>query len=376
MGDISNIITGKIVRQNSQEFIIGVFTIRQVLKFTKYTSRLIVGYDENNLPIYNPEIQRFVETDRVEKIADFLILDPLATFPTNIVLGVPASIIESTITRGDDIEITINEQVIEEINNTNGNVYITIIDGQHRIRGIEVAIDRLFKDIRLLETIKQKSVTDEINIRIDKAVKRLEDLKNIQLVVSFFIDPSLEYQAMIFSTINRTQKKVSQNLVNSLFGLDVNDTPHKTALEITLSLNSHPSSPFFKRILLYGGTYDKNQSPPISQATMVRSIINLICENSREAEKDRHKNRKELLNRSASSNRYLPFRNYYANNLDVKISDILFYFFNAVKSTFINKNGQSYWDIDQSSSLSNILQTTVGYSTLLKIKKIVLDDSY
>ena len=85
---------------------------------------------------------------------------------------------------------------------------------------------------------------------------------------------------MVFSTINRTQKKVSADLVSSLFGLNTGDTPQKTALQIVLSLNGHESSPFYKRIKLYGGSYSKQISPPLSQSAMVNSITKLICEKS------------------------------------------------------------------------------------------------
>ncbi|WP_186750566.1 ParB N-terminal domain-containing protein [Spirosoma utsteinense] len=112
--------------------------------------------------------------------------------------------------------------------------------------------------------------------------------------MSFFIDKTLEYQAMIFSTINRTQKRVSESLVYSLFGLTTKDSPQKTALQIVLALNAHEKSPFFNRIKLYGGDYDSNQSPPLSQATMVKSIIDLISESLREAELDRYRSRDEL----------------------------------------------------------------------------------
>jgi DGQHR domain-containing protein len=377
METISNIITGQLVHQNSQEFVIGVFTINQILKFTKYTSRLIVGYDDDNLPIYNKEIQRSVENSRVEKIADFLIMDPLATFPTNIVLGIPSVVIdEIEIDKNNsNVSIRLNDQVYEELNRSNGNVYITIIDGQHRIRGIEVAIKRLESEIHDLNKTISNCISSNLHLQseCERKTKTLLALQNIELIVSFFIDPSLEYQALIFSTINRTQKRVSQNLVNSLFGLDQNDTPQKTALEITLSLNSHPSSPFYKRILLYGGEYAKNQSPPISQATMVRSIINLICENPREAENDRHRNRKELRNRKDGSVRFLPFRRYYAENKDSLISDVFYYFFQAVQTTFIDRNGYSYWDINDAKNFTNILQTTVGYEALLKILCDILE---
>lgn len=87
-------IKGFPVRQNGQDFIIGKASIRDILQYTRYTERLIIGYDEEEKPIYNEHVQRTVEPSRVNKIADFLINDPEATFPTNIVLGLPLNIIQ------------------------------------------------------------------------------------------------------------------------------------------------------------------------------------------------------------------------------------------------------------------------------------------
>lgn len=354
---INNIISGQIVQQNSQQFVLSVFSIADILKITKYTKRLIVGFDEDNIPIYNNNIQRNVENSRIEKIADFLISDPQAIFPTNIVLGIPSSMIESQTIENEQIQLTIDSKVFDELLKPDGDVYVTIIDGQHRIRGIEIAIDRLNSQLKTMSNNPEKAQLED----------KLNQLNNIQLIVSFFIDPSLEFQAMIFSTINRTQKRVSQNLVYSLFGLDENDTPQKIALEIVLALNGHEKSPFYKRINLYGLSYSRNEVPPLSQATMVKSIVDFICENSREAEKDRFKKRKELMKQNSSKS--LPFRIFYANNNDKTISDIMFYFFSSVKKVFKNADDISYWDI---SCTHNILQTTVGYSALMKILQEII----
>ena len=151
-----------------------------------------------------------------------------------------------------------HNSVFNEVKNPIGDVYITIIDGQHRIKGIEVAIKRLRDKIdSLIKTLRQ-SENSELQERLDFYQARLNDLLNIELLVSFFIDKTLEFQAMIFSTINRTQKRVSQNLVYSLFGLTTDDSPQKTALEIVLALNSHPKSPFYnrKKILIDIITYE------------------------------------------------------------------------------------------------------------------------
>lgn len=197
MGQVG--IRGFLVSQNGQDFIIGKAKIEEVLQYTKYTERLIIGYDEKENPIYNDHVQRKVDKARVEKIADFLINDETATFPTNVVLGIPQNMIESQ-TLNDDgiINLVFNDKVVQEVvkakeGDMDADIYVTIIDGQHRIRGIEVAIDRL-------RAMIDKSGDDKIQYWQDK----LTNLLNIELVISCFIDKTLEYQAMIFSTINRT----------------------------------------------------------------------------------------------------------------------------------------------------------------------------
>ena len=365
--DKNGIIKGFPISQNGQDFILGKSTIADILKITRYTERVIIDFDEDGRPIYNEQVQRKVESQRVNKIADFLINDPEATFPTNIVLNIPISVISEQSYNQDagTIEIKLDEIVSEQINiakkdEKNADVYVSIIDGQHRIRGIEVAIERLSDEINKTGDITKK--------------KRLGDLMNIELAVSYFIDKSLEYQAMIFSTINRTQKRVSQDLVYSLFGLSANDTPYKTALEVVLALNGHPKSPFYRRIKLYGGNYKKKNvngdisSPPLSQSTMIKNIVSFICENKREAENDKYRNRKELLRKTTTKS--LPFREFYAQDKDYLISDCLFYFYGSVQRIL-----GDYWNYSTNTSPQNILQSTVGFEALLRILSDILNDS-
>jgi len=349
MEQIGTIIKGIPVHQNGQDFLIGKASIAEILSYTRYTERLILAFDEEEKPIYNDAIQRKVESSRVNKIADFLINDSEATFPTNIVLGIPIQMICTQASTNGLIDICLDNRVIEQIKlakagNSNADVYITIIDGQHRIRGIEIAIEKLEYEI-----FKTNS---------DIAKSKLSNLLNMELAVSYFIDKSLEYQAMIFSTINRTQKRVSQDLVYSLFGLTTEDTPYKTALEVVLALNAHPKSPFYHRIKLYGGDYTRLSSPPLSQASMIKSIVSFICESLRAAEIDKYKARKEL--RKCSDKKYLPFRKFYAENKDSMISDCLFFYFNSVKKHF-----PDCWNYDGMTKPTNILQSTVGYEALM-----------
>lgn len=355
---MENKIEGRYVEQGSQSFVITAMPISEILKITRYTERLILGYDEDNKPIYNNRVQRKVEEPRAQKIADFILNDPQAMFPTNLVLGIPMRAIDSIFEEKARVLIKLKEDVYADLEK---DVYITIIDGQHRVRGIEIAIERLRKSIASALSPDQKTYYEG----------QLERLLGIQMAVSFFIDPQLEYQAMVFSTINRTQKRVSQNLVYSLFGLDENDTPQKSALEIVMALNGHYSSPFYNRIKYYGDVVSEEDKRPLSQATMVKSIVALISVNSATAENvDRFCKRSKLL--VNNSKKRLPFRKYYASNKDQTIADIMYYYFSAVRNTFVN-NGVSLWDLQ---SEKNILQTTIGYSILMDILVEILDRPY
>lgn len=354
-----NTIKGFLVSQNNQDFIVGKTTIKELLTYTKYTERLIIGYDEEDKPIYNNHIQRKVEESRISKISDFLIFDDMATFPTNIVLGIPSSVIVSQNCNEEGvITLTLDPKVGEEIEKAqNGDesadIFVTIIDGQHRIAGIERAIEVLKKYI-------SKNTDDT-----EKYRKKLENLYNIDLVISCFIDKSIEYEAMIFSTINRTQKKVSQDLVHSLFGITENDSPYKTGLEITLALNAHPNSPFYKRIKLYGGSIE-GVLPPLSQTTMIKNIVGFISESLKEAENDRFRKRSEL--QKQRGNKVLPFRSFYANNNDKAIADCLFYYFSSIKETF-----PDLWEYDFKDKPKNVLQSTVGFEALMKLLREIID---
>ncbi|MBK7625647.1 MAG: DGQHR domain-containing protein [Bacteroidales bacterium] len=371
----NNFITAKRVIQNNQEFLIGTFQIRQIRNFTKYTQHLIVGFEEvdgdqkvfenqNQIkPIYNPEIQRRTNSSKVERIADFLTSDPNAMFPTNIVIAIPSQVIDDFSDEDGTIKLTLNQIVKAELEKEDGTVYLTIIDGQHRIKGIERAIERLNSEINDLSQVLKSSTNDVLIKKLEYQQKLLDRLLSFELLVTFFIDPTLEYQAMIFSTINKTQTKVPENLVYSLYGLTKDDSPQKTSLEVVLALNGIENSPFFNRIKLVGGNYKKGLIVPLSQATMVKSILNDISNNSREAETDRFKKRTEL----KVNPKNLTFRKYYANNQDYMIVRILYSYFNAVRNSFIDQNGNSFWEINTDGNISNILHTNVGFQALLKV---------
>lgn len=361
--------TRKVV-QNSQEYLLGIFKVQDILKFTRYTEYTILGFDEDNLPITNKQVQRKLNSAKVNSIVNFLLNDPQAIFPTNIVISIPNHVINFYEETDNEVNIGLKTIVEEDIkkldnNDSSGNIHLSIIDGQHRIRGIEQAIKQL-----------NQQIEENANSgNLEKWEILLDNLTNMEMSVSFFIDPVLEYQAMIFSTINRTQTKVNQDLVYSLFGLTEEDSPQKTALNIVNVLNGFSKSPFFKRIRLAGASskegknYYKDGYPILSQATMVKSILFMITPNT-DAEIERHKPRKYF---ARNKNKGLLFREYYGENKDHMILQIINTYFSAIRSVFVSNTGISYWEMkDKKNRPTNILQTSVGYEALLKILEKIL----
>lgn len=374
------LLTQRVV-QNSQEFLLGVFSIKEILRFTRYTEYTILGFNEfnDNRPITKDEVQRKLNPSKVNSIMNFLINDPLAIFPTNLVISVPNHVIleqkedETT----NIVTLILNNKVyneIEKIETTGkGDIYLSIIDGQHRVRGIEKAISYLEEEITTYEKMVRSS-DDKIKYEklIENSRRKLKNLKEIEMPVTFFIDPVLEYQAMIFSTINRTQTRVPPNLVYSLFGLTKGDSPQKTVLNVVNILNGRENSPFYKRIKLAGSgskearEFFKYGNPVLSQATVIKSVLKLICENNQEEENARHVPRKYFLKNPDSN---LVLRKYYGSDNDEKIVKILFAYFTSIKKVFLDEKGLSIWSFDEPSSTKpkNIFHTTVGFYALIDI---------
>ncbi len=354
------------VNQNNQGFLLGIFRMSELRKFVKFTHRIVLDFDEEtNIPQYNDEVQRKISPTKVDSIADFLIHDNDAFFPTNIVVAVPMIAIQEI----EEIDekrsaIILNDFVEKENKKDEGHTYLTIIDGQHRLAGIEKAIKRVKDEISNLEYAirTHTSNTEKFEVELKAKGELLKRLEDFEIVVTFFIDPTLDYQAMVFSTINRTQTKVPEDLVYSLFGLSKSDSPQKTALEVVLALNASEKTPFFNRIKISGAKYKAKAIPPLSQAMFVKMILFQICPNLKQAEIAKTKSRADL--KKIKHDEYLPFRNYYLNGEDSKIAQIINTYFKAVRDAFVDNAGNSYWSLD---SAFNVLHTTIGFHALYGI---------
>ena len=138
----------------------------------------------------------------------------------------------------DEVEqniISFNNGILELKNDSK---IAKIIDGQHRVFGLQKYAEEkgLFKD----------------------------DLK-FELIVTIFIDIDEEYQANIFSTINKAQTKVNKSLVYDLYSLSKSRSPQRTVHNIIKLLNEKEGSPFYHLIKRLGKA--EFQQETIAQAT-------------------------------------------------------------------------------------------------------------
>lgn len=342
---ILNIPCQKVV-QNNVDFLVGKLDAETLMNLSTVTARTIVGFDDEGMPIYNKAVQRKPSTLRVDSVKEYLLNDEFACFPSSILLSVPTALISAEI-NDDNPVLSIDISKID-IKSAENPVYLQIFDGQHRFRGMQEALYEL----------KQR-----------EDYEKLEKLNQFEFVISFFIEANIEFQAMIFSTINRTPVKVSQDLVFDLFGLTKKDSPQKTALAIALQINGTktvdglPSilAPFYKRIRLLAKKA-KGEFSPISQGMFIKTIVTLISPSLKKAEEERNYERADF--KHGGSERTI-FRSFYANSNDNLIFTSLLNYFMAVELVCVDKNGKSWWNPDETPD--NPLQRTIGFLALIDL---------
>ena len=174
-------------------------------------------------------VQRNADDNRITEISNFC-KEVDATFPTSIIISVYSS--EKVKFNNDKIEFSLEKG--EKIGN--------VIDGQHRLRGLERA-----------------------NLG-----------KGFILPVVFMFDMQLEEEAYVFSIINSKQTSVSSSLLADLFGVTTHRSPQKVAHFIAKALNQDEASPFYGRMKMLGKKDRDQEIATISQGTFVDHFCKLI----------------------------------------------------------------------------------------------------
>lgn len=300
-------ICGCFARQPIGEFFVGVMPSDVLCKITytdtrRVDSRLIERYAGLNRPISQPrvnEISHYVKT-------------VAATFPNSIIVAIDSE----NILHQDEHSLTIKIQ--EDV--------AKIIDGQHRITGLQVS-----------------------------------QPANFDLVVSIFVDIPVEDQAEIFSVINLKQARVDKSVVYDLFDLSNERSPQKTSHDIAKSLNSDTDSPFYQKIKMLGRNPklldgDILYKAPLTQAAFIKSLLPMISDNP-DRDRDLLKRGGKIQCSSNGKETKAVFCKYFRDDEDAVIARIMANYFNAVKETFPQE-----WENN-----NNPLSKTIGYGALMRL---------
>ncbi|WKZ76241.1 MAG: DGQHR domain-containing protein [Vicingaceae bacterium] len=313
----------------------------QTLKKIAYTfPRVLMGIDETGKEEY-AGIQRHLSPERVKEISAYVNEDSAATFPSSIIINIPIEELDVvavnpqfTISNNDDQNDIkcLNEN--QTINFEMPELFVftfpykegvaQIIDGQHRMSGFESSSS---------------------------------DLK-FDLPVTIFVDQLIPVQAEIFSTINGKQTRVTPSLVYDLFGLSQKRSPYRVANEIVRLLNESENSPLKNWIRILGKA-NKFYAGYITQSTVVKNLLLLICGNIKQAEEDKRLlaiGKKPELKTTLTS-RETVFRDFFIDGEDEIIFKAITNFFKAVQTTYSEE-----WNNENS-----IIKKTVGFTALFKV---------
>jgi DGQHR domain-containing protein len=296
---------------------VGVIDSDDLEKIT-YTDvrRMELGIDNREIEDYIG-IQRQLDINREKIIGRYVNLVD-ATFPNSIILS-----ISSEFAKYDSETSTMTIDFRDDI--------AKVLDGQHRIAGL-----RSYR----------------------------KDASTFQLAVTIYIDMELEDQAIVFSTINKEQKNVSNSLVADLFAFAETRSPQKTGHNVARALTKKEGSPLFEKIKILGKADKETQS--ITQDTFVKSLLKYI---TKDMQTDRDFYRRNKNNRAAK----LPYatdkelKTYFLRNIfiddenDINIAQIIWNYFYAVQQKWPNA-----WNTVKD---NNILNKSTGFIGLMRFFK-------
>jgi DGQHR domain-containing protein len=218
-------------------------------------------------------IQRPLQPRRVEELRAYVnFID--ATFPTSIILAIDSDYAEFDEETG---YLTISNAAQGEEKPTIAFRNLSrVIDGQHRIAG--------------LEGLKQG---------------------NFDVIVSIFIGSDISDQAYVFATVNLEQTKVNKSIAYDLFELARTRSPIKTCHNIAVALDRDKESPFYERIKRLGVATEGRDTETLTQSTFVNSLVGYISDNPKQDRDDLIRGKK--LNRvQGKEAQNLCFRNLFA----------------------------------------------------------------
>ena len=251
-------------------------------------------------------IERPLRKKRIAELKDYVNTFD-ATFPSPIILAISE---EDT-----DLDPEAGSMMIRNEENA-----AKILDGQHRIAGLDGFEGETF-----------------------------------DVLVTIFLEMDIEYQAMVFATINLEQTKVNKSLAYDLYAYATSRSPQKTSHNIVRLLNSRSNSPFHNKIKVLGIAGDKSET--ISQALFIDSLLPLISTNPNR-DRDALRRGQTLELSRFGEEESLIFRNLFLAQKDGAIARVLWNYFEAVE----RKWGRYWTDVIP----GHVLNRTTGFRGLMQ----------
>lgn len=314
------------IQQPIGDIYVGSIPAKTLVEITDFDIRQLVT--ERGIDSYLG-IQRELDTRRVREIQQY-VRGSDATFPTAVVLAIPEKCvaIESPCDADDRFVRMTLSNYPDDADPENAVFYrhiARVIDGQHRIRGLEGY-----------------------------------DGTDFDVNVSIFIDADIADQASIFATVNLAQTKVNKSLVYDLFELSKSRSPEKTCHSVVVALESTPDSPFYRKIKRLGKTTPGRYTETLSQATVVAGILQYICKDKIQIIQDRQIGRRggTFPPANADDAERLVLWPFFIESRDVDLTNLIWNYFDAVKLRW-----PEAWDAN---ATGYMLNRTNGFDGLMR----------
>ncbi len=309
------------VKQPIGQFYVGVIRADDLLSICRFDYRRMQFRNEYADYL---GIQRKLNEKRIKEIKQYV--DTIdACFPTSVVISVDAKCASiNEVGLEGFMMLHISEYIDEDSPQLSIplNYVATIIDGQHRLKGLEEA---------------QKS--------------------DFELSISIFIGADEATEASIFSIVNLAQTKVNKSLAYDLFSYAKTRSPEKTCHEIVVALDKLSDSPFQGKIKRLGVATEGRFGETLSQATIVKGLLPYISKDPL-SDRDAGKRFGFWEPALATDGTKRIFYDFFRRGEDVKILQNVINYFTAVK-----KRWPIAWG---GTGTGNIINRTNGFNGFIR----------
>jgi DGQHR domain-containing protein len=270
-------------------------------------------------------IQRPLRPERVGQIAQYVsTID--AVFPTGIIVAVDY---RCALVNEDENKITFKNYIEEE--NENNNIFYRniarVLDGQHRLAGLEDAVEA-------------QSISGNFDVN-----------------VVVFVGIDIADQANVFATVNLQQTKVNKSLAYDLYDLMKSRSPQRVCHNIAVTLDRDKQSPFFQRIKRLGIATLGRTSETLTQATFIEPLMSLLTKNPM-GDRDLYlRGKKPGLLPMAEQVKH-PLQVFLVEEMDFDLTDLIWNYFEAIRNRW-----PQAWDSREGGMMLN---RTNGYRALMR----------